>query len=223
MAIAVKNADAAASDTITLPTHATDDIFLAIATTESHTGSAITLPSGWVNIVNGNTTENFEYRVAYLVCTSASMSNPTFTNAANVAVVNYSGCDTTDPIGGEGTFQSGADASPAWASGTLEKTDSTSWLIRVSGHGHGEATFAQLPTGLTARVNEWPGYNNGNVTVLMGDSNAGVSSWGSDSTTESWEDWWTHAFELLEASSGSVSVNPRGVIIPQAIVRASYW
>ncbi len=224
MAISHVSADSVVGDnTLAIPSHATDDVILVYCVEEA-TLSTPSLPSGYTDIFSGLDANAYGYRICFKKATSGAEADVTFTvdsdTQAAVAISVYRDCNTTDPIGGSAETVAIDGATVTFPSGTLEKADSTSWLVRVCWSGHAGGAMGALADGSVDRVDDFATP----VNIYIGDSDGGVSAWGTTtSAAPGWDDWGAFGVELLVAAAGGpvpVVIRPR--FSNQGMQRARY-
>lgn len=138
-------------------TSATANDIIVVWAYNSSAATAITLASGFTNIVNGTGTQQAAY-LAYKVSVGGETTSGTWTNATQVVCLVFRGCNTTTPFGTTPTITAGNSASLTYGPTTLTVTGGTSVHI---GFGGGKAMTAGMngtPTGtapnLTVRTNQ---------------------------------------------------------------------
>jgi hypothetical protein len=91
--IALRSNQQAVSDTLTMPTHSTGDLLLAVAANDG-ASTAPTLPTGWINVASvGN--NNIGATIGYKYAQSNSETFGTWTNADHVSVTCWYGSSNT--------------------------------------------------------------------------------------------------------------------------------
>lgn len=168
MAISAISNAAAASTTVSMPTHQTGDLIIA-SVWRSGSVTAPTIPGGWVLGVAGTGTTSW-LGLYFKVAASSSETTGTWTSATSVEVNVYRGAAI--PTGGvTGTGTGTTITYPALAS--IFATDSTSWVFRAAGAKTATNITTNTPTGYTARG----GIATPTNSAIRGcDSNAGVAT-----------------------------------------------
>jgi len=148
---------------ITLPTHAVDDIIVIFA----YRANSITLPTkptaagtvpAWVDIdavVGANSNSS---RTAYFVATATNHTSGTWSNATEMAVIVYRG-QGASPIGGHAESGSTSSLNAVAPSVTLTQNNGTSALIHFFGHSAIDSAegWGAAPSGYTQRATESSG------------------------------------------------------------------
>jgi len=198
---------ATGTTTCTVPTHSIGDLIL-IGAFRQTTATSPSLPAGYTSIANGTAT-SCAYRCGYKIATATNDSSGTWTNATAITCVVY----TSDQIAAGGAINIGghlgssAATNPVSYGGiTLNYTDGASWVFAFSGNrSPTNSVQTHPPTGMTLiassdLVNT--------VEVCAFDTNAGVSSWSTQTTTLSTATGWgTTVVEIFETNYASAIIN----------------
>ena len=196
---------AAAQDTsVTPPTHAAGDLFVAFASRENNE-TPPDLPSGWTNIYDGGDSYS-AFRCAYKVAASSSETSGTWTNAYAMTLHVYRGVHATTPVGDFDNYPSGG-STLSYPALTLDVSDGTSWVVLFGSHNWGDGSTLDAPSGYTNRSNA----EGTQHTVGGHDSNGGVASYAGSSgglTDGGWDRYKTFSLELImaPAAGGTLSV-----------------
>jgi hypothetical protein len=145
----------AQTTSITLPTHAVNDILVVWAVTSLGTTPSVPAASGtvptWVTVdtLVGNSANSV---LAYAIATATNHTSGTWTNAGALGAINLSGVDTTNPVGGHaGT--TGSDASPNASAITMSVATGTSFVLECYGVvPGGSTTWSAVPGGYTRQT-----------------------------------------------------------------------
>jgi hypothetical protein len=128
----VSVADGGLGSSVTLSTHATND--LIIIGTRRLSNTPPSLPAGWTNIeASGSDTHSL--RVGYKIAASASEVSGTWTNAVGIYSHVFRGIDVADPIGAIGTVSAGVSNNAVANGVTFEVGDGSSWVVCVVAGG----------------------------------------------------------------------------------------
>ena len=209
MAISLQGTASAAATTVTLPTHAADDILVIYATLEAGSiGSPRPFPAGWTSIID-STNANGTQLLAWKKATSSGETSGTWSNgngSANQLIAwVFRGAHLTDPIGATATNAVLSGSSLTFPALTLEQAGGTSWVVRG---GYCENTTPNLTsatvTGYSFRQNPINGAtsqalgidSNGTETTVTADSVALGASYMRGAVS----------VEILEAAGGGSSV-----------------
>lgn len=193
MAIAFVDVATSLTDTCSVPAAADGDLMIGFGFRNNVTPP--TTPTGWTlitTVARSGASMDVSFRYKQSGDTSAQ-----WTNATSSAIVAYSGCHATDPIGHFNTANanSGTVTIPSL---TLEVTDGTAWA--VSGYGHRSTAQFPTPSGMTERLD----INDGSAGQLgASDTNTGVASFaGTTIAADASANWVSVSIELIAAAGG---------------------
>lgn len=169
--ISYKGVARAFATSVTLPSHATDDMIVMLAG-GFYDATQITIPSGWTEITKIlDDPSNYQAILAYKVAASGGETSGTWTGASQVNAVVWDGVAS---IGGSSS-QKSTGSTVYWPAVTMSVSGGSSWvagLIIALGDSTGIAT---APTGMTNR-------SSGSLSANH-DTASGVSSWSQKTTT----------------------------------------
>lgn len=112
-----------------------------------------------------------------LVASGSDTATGTFTNATSLICEQYSGCDTTTPVGTTDS-DTGASSSTVNFNGvTFNITDGTSWAAGFVGHRQTDGTITTAPSGMTNRTS----VTDATDQAAGHDTNGGVTGWSTTS------------------------------------------
>lgn len=134
MAISLQGTASAVATTVTLPTHAADDILVIYATSDDgNIGSPRPFPAGWTSVID-STNANGTQLLAWKKATSSGETSGTWSNVNGSATMLiawvFRGADLTDPIGASGVNPVLSGSSLTFPALTLEQAGGTSWVTR---------------------------------------------------------------------------------------------
>lgn len=179
-AITKKGSATAAADSISIPSHATDDTILMFARTD--TASSITVPAGWTTI-QSNTSGSYDSTYMYSVCAykkaaSGSEVSGTWTNAGVLICEVYDGVSS---IGGSAKYKnSSAGYTVYWPAVTMSDTSGKSWVAGLVSYRYTASTgWDSSPAGMTKRSS----YTTYPSFAVSHDTASGAGSWTLKSTT----------------------------------------
>lgn len=163
------------------------------------TTTAPTLPAGWTSISSTAATRSL--RVAWKKAIGNETTCGTWTSATVSYCMDYRGVDiqSTGPYGGTSTT-TGTSATLSYATITMTRTDSTSWVLGC-GWTNAATNADVAPSGMTLRSGTTiPAF-------ACSDTNGGVASWATTNVTITSVAWRTIVVELLAtpANSGLMS------------------
>jgi hypothetical protein len=180
--------------TITIPTHAADDILIIYAVRLNTTPAS--LPAGWNNIHNSGAS-SLSFRMGWRLATSSSMTSGTWTNAGRLHVSVYRGANTTTPIGNTysgGTALSGTSGSAD--TGAITLTTSGNWmthiLINTAANAWSPADITGAPT-----ITDFNKVTAGDITCVY--DSVRTSSYSAQSNFYTSSGWRVFGFEIAKA------------------------
>ena len=183
MAITYVSAVAAAATSMTLPTHAKNDLLLMFA--YANTGvPTITVPAGWIPLESAIASSGRTGLIAAATATSASVASGTWTNATHILCAVYRsdaskflfpGFSATSAPGTTTTISYIAIAA------ANKVTSNSNWIVAFIGTSTDVTTGAETaPSGM---INRYSLASSGEVAVH--DTNADVASFSSTTVTAS--------------------------------------
>lgn len=209
MAISRQSSVIAATNTLTIGSHAANDTLLSIVYRESSTAIP-TVPSGWIPIYVLNTSSQAMV-IAYKKATSGSETFGTWTNAT------HTWCGVYRPTVGlivPHIVQIGSGNSTTWSWPSINAglfTSNTNWVVGAIGiaDGSGGNVVTTAPTGLTHIT----AADSGTGKMGVNDSNGVLNTFGATTTTGAQATrFLTGVIALIETpislSSGSGVLNP---------------
>jgi hypothetical protein len=200
----------AASDSVTLGTHASGDMILIFAYNDG-ANTAPSLPTGWLNI-NNATGSTSGTRIGYKIAQSASETSGTWTNADGLIAIVYRS-DAGLVIPTLAGFNSGTSTTVNYSAFgvAFNRENVDQWMVGFASQRVDTNTLETAPTGMT------------NITSQTGtgwemaahDSNADANSFASANVTVTTSAAWrTIAFSIFEqpypTTSGGGLFLPRG-------------
>ena len=137
------------SSLVTMPTHTTGDVLLALAV---QVGSTVpTLPAGWTSAATHTSSQ--AARWAIKTAASAGETSGTWTNAEALAIWVFRGQDASDVFGGSAaTAAGGTGTNLTVPTVTLDRSDNTSWMVRAHTVASIAATIGAVTGGYTRRA-----------------------------------------------------------------------
>jgi hypothetical protein len=213
MAIEYVGAAVANADTVTMPSHQSGDLILAMGYRHNN-NSAPTLPSGWLG---GETQTGATNGVVYgwKIATSSSETSGTWTNATQLAVAVYRSNASRQVT--RGTLSSTSaianvnityNANAGITNGTYE-----AWMVAMVGTRTDEHAHT-APTGMTNRAST---VSTGEIAIH--DSNGTDHAWPTTTVTGNAVTYRSAVFEVIEvpytmsASSGGVPLIGHGGLV----------
>lgn len=145
---------AAASSSVTIPTHSIGDLivifaFNPFATTAPTAPSAGGTVPSWNYIDNANSGSGSGCTTAYFKATATNTTSGTWSGASHVMAVIVRNQNSSSPIGGHAQ-QAGSSATTTAPSVTMTHTDGSSVLLHFHGHSNLSSTgWDAAPTGYT--------------------------------------------------------------------------
>lgn len=167
-AITFKGSASATATTVSIPSHAADDMIVITAC--NNTGSSITIPAGWteINSISETLTRS---RVAYKKAASGGETSGTWTGAINLLVGVWDG------VASIGAAAEQASSHVAYFP-TLSMTvkDGTSWVVGIDCHNYLSypTNITTPPDGMTHRAYVT---NSNAAAIALNDSASGISAW----------------------------------------------
>jgi hypothetical protein len=216
MAITYVSAASAAATSLTLPTHAKNDLLVMFAYNTS--GSTIpTLPSGWISRYSVSASSR-NALVAVKTATSNSETSGTWTNATFLGCAVYRS-DASLMLWAGGLASVSASNSATMTYNTISganffRTDGTanSWVVGFAGSTTDDVADTP-PTGMTNRTSV---VSTGEIAIH--DTNGAVSSWSSQSVATTSVTYRSITLEIFEtdiaiATGGGVPLIGHGGLV----------
>lgn len=157
---------AAASSSVTIPTHSIGDLIVIFAfspfTTTAPTAPSAggTVPS-WNYIDNANSGSGSGCTTAYFKATATNTTSGTWSNAVHTMAVIVRNQNASSPIGGHAS-QGGSSATTTAPAVTMTHTDGSSVLLHFHGHSNlGASGWDAAPTGYTRGAVSGSGFQSG--------------------------------------------------------------
>nr|WP_234797256.1 hypothetical protein [Mycobacteroides chelonae] len=157
---------AAASSSVTIPTHSIGDL-IVIFTLNPFTTTAPTAPSAggtvpsWTYIDNANSGSGSGCTTAYFKATATNTTTGSWTNASHIMAVVVRNQNASSPIGGHAQ-QAGSSATTTAPAVTMTHTDGSSVLLHFHGHSNlGASGWDAAPTGYTRGATSGSGFQSG--------------------------------------------------------------
>lgn len=148
--------------------------------------SASTLPTGYELLNSAGVSLN-SGTLAVRISDGTETTTGTWTGATSIAAVIYRGANVA-PLGNLANGGA-ASATIAYNTFTLDVTTGTSWVVGFAGH-RSATNVNQAPTGMTLVASA--------TDIAVSDTNAGVSSWSTQSVSVNASSGWeSFAVELL--------------------------
>ncbi|OKH70831.1 hypothetical protein EB72_24870 [Mycobacterium sp. SWH-M1] len=207
MAISRVSGNAAAADTVAMPTHQAGDLLLLLA----YRGGTTSLPgsvAGWTSLDADSSGQN-AWRIVYKFAASSGETTGTWSNASAVMVVVYRA---------DGTWQTPTLSvnGNAFAASTMTWNDlnaptgvDTLWYVRLAGHRTATNMQANTPTGWTSTTGMASLVRamdtNGSVVGVHSQNIGGNSQ--STNSSSSWRTATVALSEVLPPSSGTMSAS----------------
>jgi hypothetical protein len=175
MAISFINQSQAGTNSITLPSSIQAGDFI-ILFGYRNTTTAPTLATGYTNISNQSANSN-SFRTMYKIAAGTeSGTSVTITNANVIQCSVYRGVSR---LGGAGSTTNASQSTTTISGiGTMQLTDSSSWVVSYAGSL--QTTSMSTPSGTTLRGTTQTGTS---CMGLICDTNAGVASWAQHTST----------------------------------------
>ena len=193
MTISFVGAQGNTEATVTIPTHQSGDLILLFAYKDGSATSITTPTAGgtvptWISINFGGSSFN-SVNFRYAVATGSNTTSGTWTTATEIFCLVYRG---TKNIGASAAANSTTNVI-SYPALTLNRTDSTSWIVGVAGH-RSATNVEQAPSGMTNRVSS-------GTEAAGHDTNGTVSSWSAQTVTVNASSGWRSVtVELRDAS-----------------------
>jgi hypothetical protein len=221
MAISFVGAQGNTGTTVTIPAHQSGDLILLFAYKDGSATSITTPTAGgtvptWISINFGGgsfNSTNFRYAVA----TGSNTTSGTWTTATEIFCLVYRG---TKAIGATAAANNTTNVI-TYPALTLNRTDSTSWIVGVAGH-RSATDVEQAPSGMTNRVSS-------GTEAAGHDTNGTVSSWSAQTVTVNASSGWRSVtVELRDASlslsceAGSYALSGQNATLTKGAAANSY-
>lgn len=195
MALSYVTGIAGTGSSVSIPTHAVDDLMIGFAFRAGNS-TPPTIPAGWTTISTGDDGNNNSHSVAYKLATSTSDSSGTWTNASQMSVVVYRDVETADPIG---AFAFNFANTTSVTYGTVSMERSGDWIVGFGGIANSTQALETPPSGMTNRTT----FSGGGREIAVHDTNGPVSSFSDAVTTIASANRWS-----------TVTVEIRGILVP---------
>lgn len=185
--------------TATFPAHVAQDVFIAFAFRDGST-TPPTVPAGWTTIASasGGGGSGSSSAIAYKVAAGSSETSGTWTNATNLVVGIYRGCDTADPIGDQ-QVGVGSSTTITYPAVTFQRPNFTSWVVAAAGHRSANVAIETAPSGLANRTSS----SNATSEAALFDTNSPINGSGltarSANVGGTSSNWIARSIELLAA------------------------
>lgn len=178
MAISYISQASAATDSVTLGTHARGDLLLVFAYND---GSATipSLPTGWLNVFNVSNAAG-SYRVGFKIATTSSETSGTWNNADGViAVVYRSDAGLVVPAFSANNAQTSVSVNYPAVASVNNRENVDQWFVGLALQRSDTNALETPPTGMTNRSNlVGTGWE-----MALHDTNADANSWTSTTVT----------------------------------------
>lgn len=157
---------AAATTSVTIPTHSVGDLIVIFAynpfTTTAPTAPSAggTVPS-WVYIDNDNSASGSGCTTAHFKATATNTTTGTWSGASHIMAVVVRNQNASSPIGGHAS-QGGSSATTTAPAVTMSHTDGSSVLLHFHGHSNlGASGWDAAPAGYTRGATSGTGFQSG--------------------------------------------------------------
>lgn len=170
MAISYISSAAANANTVTMPSHQSGDLIVALAFRDGST-TLPGIPGDWTAL-DTNTANSASCRTGYKIADSGSEATGTWTDATNIIVQVYRG-DTLSV--GAHVLATGTPTTVTYPGLTMVDGGGTAWVVCITGNRQGNTASETPPAGTTFRN----GATQASNEVDGFDTNGGVSSWSS--------------------------------------------
>jgi hypothetical protein len=174
MTISYISAAGAASNSVTLGTHATNDLITIVAF--NNTSSTIpSLPTGWINQYTLSAT--IGWRVGFRIATSSSETSGTWTNAdAVIALVHRAGSNALVlPAANVSSSGTATNITYGAIGSALDRTNAPDrWMIALGSTRTADSSIETAPTSFTNRTSVL----GGSWELVAHDSNGTLGSYG---------------------------------------------
>ena len=179
MTISYISAASAASNSVAIGTHDTNDLITLFAF--NNTSATIpTLPSGWTNMYT--LTATIGWRVGYRIATSSGETSGTWTNADGViALVHRAGAGAL-VLPGTNVTSSGTATNITYGAigAALDRTNAPDrWMITLGSTRTADSSIETAPTSFTNRISQL----GGTWEMAAHDSNGTLGSYGGGTVT----------------------------------------
>lgn len=152
MTISYISAASAVSNSVTLGTHATNDLITIFAYNNA-SATIPTLPSGWTNYYT--LTATIGWRVGYRIATSSAETSGTWTNAEGVIALVHRGGAGSLCLPGSHAIANGTATNIVYSSiaAAIDRTNAPDrWLVAFGSTRTADAAAENAPASFTARA-----------------------------------------------------------------------
>ncbi len=153
MTISYVSEASAASTSVTIGTHAVNDIITIVAYNDA-SATIPTLPSGWVNLYT--LTATIGWRVGYRIATTTSETSGTWTNASGLICLVHRPTSGNLVLPAMATASSGTATNVTYgaSAASIDRTNAADrWFIALASTRTADSNIQNAPTSFTARSN----------------------------------------------------------------------
>ena len=165
------------TNSATLPAFQSGDCALVFAFRDGSTTNP-TVPAGWTNLTNTQDGTTCSISVGWRRLVNSDTTTGTWTNASRVSVVIYRGCEPfIAPFVLKAATAGTTNTAVTMTTVSMTRSNGTSWIVGSIGHRSVDTDLGTAWTGMTNRQNA----ADATAETCQQDTNAGVSSWSSQS------------------------------------------
>jgi hypothetical protein len=173
------SAASAAANSVTLGTHAVNDLITLFAFNNT-SATVPSLPAGWTSMYT--LTATIGWRVGYLVATSAAETSGTWTNADGVIALVHRASSGALVLPGINVTSSGTATNITYGAigAAIDRTNAADrWMITLGSTRTADSSIETAPTSFTNRISQL----GGTWEMAAHDSNGTLGSYGGGTVT----------------------------------------